>query len=115
MLLFSSCTLTLVNEEFIKFLTELNEILVTKYMSIPLPKQVYQGRFYWFHLLVICSKGVIHGVFCKNQCDFPVCGGNIKDESSREDTVLYHQPLLFVRNAERVSVNVKQFKNSNCK
>ena len=36
-LLFSSCTLTLVNEEFIKFLTELNEI-ATKYMSIPVTK-----------------------------------------------------------------------------
>lgn len=35
--MFSSCTLALVDEEFIKFLTELNEV-ATKYMSIPVTK-----------------------------------------------------------------------------
>lgn len=32
--MFTSCTLTLTDEEFIKFLTELNEV-ATKYMSKP--------------------------------------------------------------------------------
>lgn len=34
LLMLTSCTLTLTDEEFIKFLTELNEV-ATKYMSIP--------------------------------------------------------------------------------
>ena len=34
LLMLTGCTLTLTDEEFIKFLTELNEV-ATKYMSIP--------------------------------------------------------------------------------
>ena len=39
----TSCTLTLTDEDFIKFLTELNEV-ATKYMAKPVTKKSVSGQ-----------------------------------------------------------------------